>query len=198
VPRPKLYDDDLRGRLIARAATMIAENGLAHLALRQVAAAEGTSTTAIYSMFEDRAGLVREVGRTASLGFVAAQRSVPMTDDPLKDVFNLGRSYRAWALEHPALYLVLMTPDAPELRLEGPIPEAEGGGAIREVIVRLVDAGIFPPVDPNMVLGIVWASVHGFVSLELAGYFTGTSREQRDHMYDEQLNSITRGWRIQP
>lgn len=196
MPRPKLYDDDLRERLIARAAMMIAEAGLAHLALRQVAAAEGTSTTAIYSLFEDRAGLVREVGRTASLGFVAAQRAVPMTDDPVSDVFNLGRAYRAWALEHPALYLVLMTTDAPELRLEGPLPEAEGGNAIREVIVRLITAGIFPPLDPNMVLGIVWASVHGFVSLELSGYFTGTSREQRDLMYDAQLNSVTRGWRI--
>jgi AcrR family transcriptional regulator len=195
VPRPKVYDEDLRERLIARAAAMIAESGLAHLALRQVAAAEGTSTSAIYSMFEDRAGLVHHVGHTASLGFVAAQRAVPMTDDPLVDVFNLGLAYRGWALEHPALYLVLMTPDTPELRLNGPLPESEAADAIRDPIVRLIDTGVFPPVDPNMLLGIVWSSVHGFVSLELAGYFTGTSREQRDHMYEAQLNSITRGWR---
>jgi AcrR family transcriptional regulator len=194
VSRPKVYDEDLRERLVARAAAMIAESGMTHLALRQVAAAEGTSTTAIYSMFEDRAGLIREVGHTASLGFAAAQRAVPVTDDPIVDVFNLGRAYRAWALEHPALYLVLMTPEAPELRLEGPLPVAAAGGAIRDVIFRLIDASLFPPVDPNMVLGIVWASVHGFVSLELAGYFTLTSREQRDLMYDAQLNSITRAW----
>lgn len=198
MPRPKLYDEDLRERLIARAAAMIAESGLNHLALRQVATAEGTSTTAIYSMFEDRAGLVHEVGHTASLGFAAAQRAVPMTDDPLVDVLNLGRAYRAWALDRPALYMVLMTQETPELRLEGPIPEAEAADAIRDVIVRLIDAGIFPPVDPNMVLGIVWASVHGFVSLELAGYFSLTSLEQRDLMYEALLNSITRGWRINP
>lgn len=196
--RPKVYDEDLRERLIARAATMIAESGLTHLALREVAGAEGTSTTAIYSMFGDRAGLVLEVGRTAARGFATAQRAVTMTADPLVDVFNLGCAYRGWALKHPALYLVLMMPDAPELRLAGPLPVAEAGNAIRDVIVRLVDLGIFPPVDPNMVLGIVWASVHGFVSLELAGYYTDTSREQRDHMYEALLNSITRGWRITP
>ena len=49
-----------------------------------------------------------------------------------------------------------------------------------------------------MVLGIFWASVHGFVSLELAGYFTSTSREERDRMFEAQLISIVRGWRMNP
>jgi AcrR family transcriptional regulator len=180
---------------------MIAENGLTQLAVREVAAAEGTSTTAIYSMFGDRAGLIQEVGRTASLGFVAAQRAVPLTDDPNVDVFSLGRAYRNWALKHPALYLVLMvwmTPPSPELRLAGPIPEAEAGDALRGVIIRLIDAGIFLPADPNMVLGIIWASVHGFVALELASYFTGMSPEQRDHMYEALMTSTVRGWRTNP
>lgn len=196
--RPKVYDEDLRERLIARAARVIADSGVDHLAVRQVAAAEGTSTTAIYSMFEDRAGLIQQVGRTASLGFVAAQRAVLVTDDPKADVFNLGLAYRAWALEHPELYLVLMAPAAPGLHLEGPLPEAEAAGPLRDVIVRLIDSGVFAPVDANMVLGIFWASVHGFVSLELAGYFTLIPREQRDHMFEAQLNSIARGWRTKP
>ena len=196
--RPKVYDEDLRGRLIARAARVIAESGVDNLGVRQVAAAEGTSTSAIYSMFADRAGLILEVGRTASLGFVAAQRAVPVTDDPNADVFNLGVAYRAWALDHPELYLVLMAPALPALHLEGPIPEAEAAGPLRDVIGRLIGSGIFPPVDLNMVLGIFWASVHGFVSLELAGYFTPTSREERDRMFEAQLISIVRGWRMNP
>lgn len=195
MPRPKVYDEDLRNRLVSRAASLMTEGGPSALALREVAAAEGTSTTAIYSMFDDRAGLIREVGLTASVSFVEAQRAVAMTDDPFADLFSLGRAYRIWALDHPALYMVLMAPTS-TFRLEGPLPEARAADPLRDVIVRLIGAKIFPQVDPNMLLGIIWASVHGFVSLELAGYFNPTPRAQLDHMYQAQLDSIGRGWRI--
>jgi AcrR family transcriptional regulator len=175
---------------------MLAERGPDGLALRQLAAAEGTSTTAIYSMFDDRAGLILAVGHTASLGFVAAQRAVPLTVDPYADLLSFGRAYRHWALEHPTLYLVLMTPAVPDLRLDGPIPESEAAEPLRDVIVRLIDAGIFPPLEPDMMLGIIWASVHGFVSLELDGYFKHVPQEDLDLMYEAQLSSIGRGWRV--
>ena len=174
---------------------MLAESGAGGLALRQLAAAEGTSTTAIYSMFEDRSGLILAVGHTASLGFVAAQRAVPVTHDPYADLLSLGRAYRQWALDHPALYVVLMTSAVSDVHLAGPIPEAEAAEPLREVIVRLIGAGIFPPLDPNMMLGNIWASVHGFVSLELDGYFMHAPQEDLDEMYEAQLNSIGRGWR---
>lgn len=194
-----MYDDDLRRRLVSRAAEMLAENGAGGLALRQVAAAEGTSTTAIYSMFEDRAGLIREVGRTAADSFVDAQRAVPLTDDPFADLFNLGRAYRGWALANPALYLVLTAPAAPgQHHFDAPLPESKAADPIREVIVRLIAARIFPSVDPNLVLGIVWASVHGFVVLEIAGFFAPTPQEHLDLMYEAQLDAIGRGWRLTP
>jgi AcrR family transcriptional regulator len=195
MPRRKIYDEDLRKRLISRGAELLAESGVTGLGLREVAAAEGTSTTAIYSMFEDRAGLIREVGRTASLGFVAAQRAVPVTDDPYADLFRLGRSYRNWALAHPTLYLVLMSPQDRSMPLEAPLQEAEAADPLRELIVRLIDAKIFVAMDPDMMLGIIWAAVHGFVALELAGYYDPTPKEQRDLMYGAQLDSIGRGWR---
>jgi AcrR family transcriptional regulator len=195
MPRRKIYDEDLRNRLIARSAEVLAQSGVSGLGLRQVAAAESTSTTAIYSMFEDRAGLIREVGRTASVGFVAAQRAVPLTDDPYRDLFRLGRAYRDWALANPTLYLVLMNPPDRGVRLEGPLTVAEAANPLRETIVRLIDAKIFVALDPNVMLGIIWADVHGFVALELAGYYEPTPKEQRDLMYGAQLDSIGRGWR---
>lgn len=194
--RPKVYDDDLRRRLVARAAEMMSERGPSGLAVREVAAAEGTSTSAIYSMFEDRAGLIRDVGVTAGLGFVAAQRAVPMTDDPYEDLFSLGRAYRSWAIQHPALYQVLMTPAEPDLHLDGPLPESRAADPLREVVVRLIDASIFRPVDPNMAVAIIWASVHGFVSLELAGYFQPASLDQKDAAYEVHLEAIGRGWSL--
>lgn len=173
----------------------MAESGPSGLALRPIAAAEGTSTTAVYSMFGGRAELIGEVSRTASSGFVADQRAVAVTDDPYVDLRNLGLAYREWALANPTLYLVLMTTVTPDGCLESPMPASEAAEPLREAIVRLIGAGTFLALDPNLMLSGIWASVHGFVSLELAGFFSPAPIEQLNAMYEAQLESIARGWR---
>lgn len=173
---------------------MLAEHGPSGLALRQVASAEGTSTTAIYSMFSDRAGLMHEVGREAERSFLAAQQAVPVTEDPYRDLLALCNAYRGWALENPTLYQVLLTPPALDMRLHGPLPEAESADPIRKVITRLIGAGTFPAVDANLILGLIWASIHGFVSLELSRYYDPLPREQLDRMYETQVEVVARGW----
>jgi AcrR family transcriptional regulator len=196
VPRPKTYDDDLRQRLVNRAAKAIAEHGPGGLALRPVAAAEGTSTTAVYSMFGGRAGLIEAVGQTASQGFVTAQRAVPTTDDPYEDLFTLGRAYRAWATQNPALYQVLMSPRDPTLAQNGPMPQSAAAGPLFDVVLRLIAAGTFPDVFPPRIAGTIWASVHGFVILELSGVFDVAGGAGLDALYAAHLESIRRGWRV--
>ena len=196
MPRPKTYDDDLRQRLLKRAAEAIAQHGPGGLALRPVAAAENTSTTAVYSIFGGRAGLIAAVGQTASEGFVAAQRAVPTTDDPYEDLFNLGRAYRAWAIENPALYQVLMSPRDPTLSGDGSMPQSAAAAPLFEVVLRLIAAGTFPDVFPPRIAGTIWASVHGFVMLELSGIFDIAGGAGMDVLYAAHLESIRRGWRV--
>lgn len=196
MPRPKTYDDDLRERLIARAAHEIARRGPEGLSLRPVAAAVGTSTTAVYSMFGGRPGLVAAVSRAAADGFVEAQRAVPTTSDAFADLLDLGRAYRAWALENPSLYTVLMSPIDPALCLDGPLPQSASAAPLRELIVRLIEEGVFLDLVPDLILGAIWASVHGFVALELADLFRPATREQCDAMYEELMASMGRGWRV--
>lgn len=191
-----MYDDDLRRRLVARAAEVMAQTGPSGLVLRPLAAAEGTSTTAVYTMFGDRAGLIDEVGRTAAQGFAAAQRAVPVTDDPYEDLIELGRAYRNWALAHRTLYLVLMTPSAPRMYIDGPMPQSQTGEPLRDVIRRLVAARIFPDIDVHVMLGTIWSSVHGFVMLEFAGCYAPATSDELDAMYEAHLVAIARGWRV--
>ena len=196
MPRPKTYDDDLRQRLVRRAAEDIAQHGPGGLALRPVAAAEGTSTTAVYSIFGGRAGLIAAVGQTASDGFVAAQRAVPITDDPYEDLINLGRAYRTWAIQNPALYQVLMSPRDATLIEDGPMPRSDAAAPLFEVVLRLIAAGVFPNIFAPRIAGTIWASVHGFVMLELSGVFDIGGGEGLDVLYEAHLEAIRRGWRV--
>lgn len=196
MPRPKIYDDALRQRLLDRAALAIAQVGPGGLALRPVAHAEGTSTTAIYSIFGGRTELIAAVGKAARDGFVAAQRAVPVTDDPYGDLLNLGRAYRQWALANPVLYQVLMSPTDPTLSQEGPMPQSEAARPLRSAVIRLIESGVYPPIVPEAIIGPIWASAHGFVSLELAGLLAPATDEQRAGIYEGHLQALGRGWRI--
>lgn len=89
-----------------------------------------------------------------------------------------------------------MSPNDPTLCLEGPMPQAASAMPLRDVVLRLVEAGVFPAVVPDAILGTIWASVHGFVILELSGLFAPADSEQRHHMYEAHLESIRRGWRV--
>lgn len=196
MPRPKVYDDELRQRLLDQAALAIAQTGPGGLALRPVAQAVGTSTTAIYSIFGGRSELIAAVGRAARDGFVAAQGAVPITEDPYTDLMNLGRAYRRWAIANPVLYQVLMSPTDPTLSQEGPMPQSQAALPLRSAVVRLIESGVYPPIIPEAIVGPIWSSVHGFVILELSGLLAPANEEQRARMYEGHLEAIRRGWRI--
>lgn len=147
-------------------------------------------------MFGGRPGLVAAVSQAAADGFVAAQRDVPTTSDAFADLLELGRAYRTWALTNPSLYTVLMSPVDPALCLDGPLPQSKSAAPLRELIVRLIAEGVFPDLVPDLILGAIWAAVHGFVTLELAGLYDPATGDDRDAMYEALIASLGRGWRV--
>jgi AcrR family transcriptional regulator len=193
VARPKLYDDDLRGRLIAGAAQVLSRSGPDALSLRPLAAAEATSTSAVYAMFGGKSGLVAAVVAAAQASFLAAQRSVAVTDDPRADLRALGQAYRDWALTNPTLYAVMFGGQAVPDCEAPPQADDEGIAALRAVVERLVAAGLYRDDGVDVITLSIWAGVHGLVSLEIAGAL-GAAREQSEAVYGAHLAAIDRGW----
>lgn len=108
MPRPKVYPDDLRDRLVDTAAVRLASQGPQELSLRELAASQGTSTNAIYSIFGGKPQLIAAVIESAYASFEAAQHAVVTNHPTMETLFVLGEAYRDWALAHPALYHQVM------------------------------------------------------------------------------------------
>lgn len=196
--RPTLYDEQLRIRLIRGAAAALASGGPAALSLRSVTAAAGTSTSAIYSLFGDRDGLIAAAAQTAAESFSAAQRAVSADGDPVEHLLALGMAYRSWALANPELYLVMF---GGRLPAAGPW-DCEGGFGAQPIdpiaplvaaVRALLEAGDHQGDLTEMVCSI-WAAVHGMVSLELAAW-SDLPLERRDRLYRTHLEVLERGWR---
>src|SRR5690625_6894120 len=59
--RPRPHDAALRATLVELASAAVSEGGSQGLSLRRLAAAAGTTTAAVYTLFGGRDGLVRAV-----------------------------------------------------------------------------------------------------------------------------------------
>lgn len=190
------YDEALRESLIELAARTIGHSGVSGLALRRLAHDAGTSTNAVYTMFGSKAALVQTVLDRGRSSLEQAQRAVTGYDDPLDDFMALGRAYRQWALEHPAMYGLIFSADA-----AAPAGAPSGGddevplalAPLAQVLGRLVSAGVFR-ADPVPLMAMsAWAMVHGAVTLEL-GLLQARPRHVADAVYEAHLQAGIRAW----
>lgn len=175
---------------------MVAERGVGALTLRALAAASGTSTTAVYALFGGKAQLLQALFQAAFDSFGQSQADVPVTDDPLADLYALGSDYRSWSLNHPHLYAVMFGG-----ALAGFEPDDESVqrsnatmAPLQALVARALAAGLFGHANAGAIAFAIWAGVHGLVSLELGMAVAHLSRTARDTAYDTALGAIVRGW----
>jgi AcrR family transcriptional regulator len=162
----------LRRTLLDAASRLLVAEGPGALTMRRVAGAVGCSTTVLYTMFGGKEGLADALYRE---GFERLRRRLEAVagDDPLGRLAALGHAYRANALAERAYYGVMFQQAIPGFRPSA--ASLAAAGASLEVLARAVraamDAGALRPGDPQAVAEVLWAAVHGVVSLELAGHF---------------------------
>lgn len=173
--RPRPHDDALRAALVELASQTVAAGGSGALSLRTVAAAAGTTTAAIYTLFGGRDGLVQAVVDEGFRRFAERLAAVPRTQDPAADLLALGLAYRDNALANPHYYRVMFGPGAADR------PGADGPSLVRPTFRVLHDAvARLPGVPDAEELALrLWALVHGLVSLELGGLLPGDAEERR-------------------
>lgn len=180
-------DPAVRPALLEAAAAVLATEGLGALSVRRLAAEVGASTQAVYTHFDGKDDLVVAVVREAFARLAAELDGVGQTDDPLADLAAMGDAYRRNALANRHLYRVMfglnplalsdpaveLDPDAlVELDQEvacGPPIGLEAFATLVRAVARAVDAGRLVG-DPAEVATTFWATAHGAVSLELAGF----------------------------
>lgn len=191
--RKKVHGEQVRGRLLERAGEIVSFEGEAGLSLRRLAGDTGTSTTAVYSLFGSKAGLVQALHTEALTRFAAFMRSVEYTGDRIEDLARLSQAYRASAHADPNYYRVIFGGEYPdELDPELQRLAAETFAPLVEVVRHCVDEGLFVAEKPVHVAHSLWAAVHGLVSLELGRF--GNSEVDDNAVFESGVRAQFRGW----
>ena len=196
--RPKVHDAGLRDALLARAGRLVAEKGAPALSLRALAAAEKTSTTAVYSLFGGKPELLAALFEASFSGFGAAQRAVEQTGDTASDLLRLGVAYWDWAQANPHLFAIMFGG-----ALAGFEPDPQQAAAANATIEPLagavrkgVDTGVLAG-DVEMITLTLWSAVHGATALSLSECGPA-DREQWRPVLEATTAAAIRGWLAAP
>jgi AcrR family transcriptional regulator len=196
MPRPKVHDEALRVQLLEQAVRTLSEDGPDALSLRKLAAQVGTSTTAVYSLFGGKPGLLEAVFDEAFARFGDRLAEVEPSRDALADLAALGMAYRASALDEPHFYQVMFGPVG-GVMTPGPESRARAEATFRpllDTVRRAIAAGQLRDEDPVRIATSLWAVVHGLVSLELRALLPAEAGAA-DELYAQALRAIGDGWR---
>lgn len=193
MPRAKQRTPALKDRVLHVAVTMLSDEGVAGFTTRKVAEGASTSIPAVYELFGDKAGLLREVFFE---GFRQLRRRFDRlvdSDDPLADLISLAGLFRSFVRENPVLAELMFS--RPFADFDPRPRELAAGSAVREFIVghvrRCTEAGLLHG-DPTDIAHVLVALVQGLAVQEAAGWL-GTSRASIDRRWELAFRATLAG-----
>src|SRR5262249_20819727 len=152
----KQRTDTLRERGVASALAVLAEEGAAGLTTRTVARRADASVPAIYEVFGDKAGLIREVFFEGFRMLGDALSALPPADDPLDAIRRLADAFRAFVVANPVLAQIMFS--RPFADFDPTADDDKAGVTVRRIFVKhardAVDAGLFAG-DPTDIAHII-------------------------------------------
>lgn len=195
----------LRQGMLDAATRLLTEEGPAALTVRRVAEAVNCSTTLLYSFFGGKEGLANELYLEGfarlKQEFLEASAQAAQKKENTEGLAPLrlhARIYHQYARRNPSYYMVMFG-DA----IAGFVPPVESrkqAWASLAVLIDTFDAcmknGALPPSNPTAAARLLWAAMHGAVSLELKGYYLKT--ERADELFDAAVNAVLRSLQLPP
>jgi AcrR family transcriptional regulator len=179
----------LRAGLLDAAGHILVTEGVAALSVRKVASRINCSTTVVYTTFGGKDGMVEELYLEgfSRLASALSKRRVPT--DPIANALSVCRVYRESALRNPDYYGVMYGGALPNFR-----PSSEARRTAWSTLKPLIDSieaamnvKALKTSDPVHAARLIWAVMHGVVSLELTGYLLGDERPEK--LFDDAVSA---------
>ncbi len=169
-----LTDDqvrEVRARILRIAEQRLAADGLAGLSLRTIASEMGWTAASLYRYFSNKGELVAGARAAAYTRFTARIDAAYASSEDLWDRSRaIGDAYVAFARDEPDAYKLIFAYEQPDTEKTGELRSAEA--ASRRTMISyaedMVEAGLLEG-DPVVLGHVYWASLHGLLTLEMAG-----------------------------
>lgn len=190
---------DLSRAILDAARALVAGDGYASLSMRKVARHVGCSPGAIYLYYESKDALYAALIDEAVGLLIDAYRPAEGIADPVERLEAFCRTYVRFALDYPELYKVMYL----ELRVDPGAVSPDGYRRAQKPLQDTADAlaeahaaGRLHAPTPLEGATVVWAALHGMLSLLLARQVD--PRADRDRLLDLAIAHVIAGFRRAP
>jgi AcrR family transcriptional regulator len=171
--------------VLASALELLARDGVGAFTARGLAREAETSTPAVYELFGDKAGLVREVFFAGFRLLRDRLASLEDSEDSFADLLALGDGYRAFIRENPVLAEVMFS--RPFSDFDPSESERSAGVYVRELIV----ARVRRCVHDGVLVGDELDIAHVLVAL-----MQGLALADNAHRLGRSRRSVERRWEL--
>ncbi|RKL64790.1 TetR family transcriptional regulator [Salipaludibacillus neizhouensis] len=186
------HTENLKQTIVEAAAMLLQEQGPDAVTIRRVAEKMECSTKIIYNLFNKKDGLIKllylEGCKLLAKSFQSVKRQENM-EDYLR---ALCEAYWEFSYNYPNYYQLMFGGAFSEFK-----PEEESIYAtttalqqFTQVITEAIEAGLIAEKDPQEVVCVIWASLHGLIHLYLGGHIE--SLETAKALYNKSVTKLIR------
>ena len=193
MPRAKQRTPELRDRVLQVAIAMLDERGVAGFTARNVAEGAETSVPAVYELFGDKAGLVREMFFEGFGQLRHRFDALPESEDPRTDLLDVIDAYRTFVRGNPVLAAVMFSRPFADFN-PGPAEVRKTGSVRRFVVDRVrrgIDAGLLAGDETDIAHALL-ALAQGLAAQENAGWL-GSSAASVDRRWSLAFRALIAG-----
>lgn len=188
--------EEMRKRILESAKKLFLDLGYEKTSIRGIAEDIEYSPATIYLYFKDKNELLFVLHQEAFVEFAKTFEKVATVEDPFERLVALGREYLSFAFANPEMYELMFLLTAPMETLEIREDVWEDGKnvyhALEMLISECVEAGHFKGADVSELSMMIWATVHGLVTIQLRKRCTMFEEGERDARIEGGLNSLIR------
>lgn len=182
---------DLKEACVRAAHEVIAEQGVEHLSLRDVARRLAVSHQAPYKHYPSREHLLAEVVRRCFEDFARHLDGRARSDDPHEELRALGDRYLAYAASHPLEYRLMFSTRWPEPAVHPELVRdaVHAFDILRGVLRRVHGAGAAQRAKVDLDAMFIWVNMHGLATIghsnvmQHLGLAPGVTDRTIDHVF---------------
>jgi AcrR family transcriptional regulator len=178
--------------LLASAAEILEAEGPEALSVRRIAAAAGVAPMGVYNHFESKNGIIEALFIQGFERLREALTTIADIADPYEALREAGRRYRMLAQAHPMVYQLMFLRTLPGYEPSDAALEVAGRAfdSLVAAVERAMAADVIAEGPLTETAQLIWASIHGWVSLELLGIGIV---EDEDSGFDRVCSTMLRG-----
>ena len=185
---------EVRQAILTASTALFLEHGYHNFSLRQVAEKIGYSPGTIYLYFQDKDAILFTIMEEGVARFALMLAEAAAAPDARERLTRIGEAYIRFGVQNPAHYqlMFMQRPDYLARVPQGtPQPILEIFDLWRKVVEDAMQAGVLRLGDPTSTGDILWALLHGVVSIAI---LMPNFDEKRIHdMTEKALEMLTTG-----